>query len=89
MLEAATALGRRMMSEPEPVSGIEKGFRLCTGRKPNPPEAQRLYQLLGELRIHYEKQPTQAVKLGGDAPRAAWTLLGNVLLNLDETITKE
>lgn len=89
MMEAAVALGQRMCAKPED-EGIAYGFRLCTGRKPAAPETQRMKRLLGEMRAHFANRPaSETAKLGGSAEQAAWTMLGNVLLNLDETITKE
>ena len=33
--------------------------------------------------------PKAAKELSGTPERSAWTMVGNVLLNMDETITKE
>ena len=40
-------------------------------------------------RAHAARLAAEAEKLGGDPATAAWTMVANVLLNLDETITKE
>jgi hypothetical protein len=76
--EAAQALGRRMVDEggSEDRARIDYGFRACVSRHPKPAELDRLLSYLADERD----------KLG---PDAAWTMLGNVLLNLDETLTKE
>ena len=83
---------------------VEAAFRACTGRKPSSAESSRLKSLLVSLRAKYRKDPEAARKLVASAataegPKAAlkrrtpedaaaWIMLCNVLLNLDETITK-
>jgi hypothetical protein len=100
-VEASGALARRMMTE---VKGGEKerlthGFRLCVARTPTDRETAILLKLYTENLEKYRQDPTAAKALakGGlaeapknlDAPQlAAWTVVANVLLNLDETITK-
>lgn len=87
MLAAAQALGDRMIREggPDPLG---YGFRLATGRRPEAGERARLAALKSRLVSRYRAKPAEAAKLGGPE-RAAQTLVANVLLNLDETITKE
>jgi hypothetical protein len=77
-LETAKALGERMWKEggPDDASRIAHGFKLCTGRAPTPKESNVLLTML-----HRHEQ-----KKTGLAPQ---TLVARVLLNLDETITKE
>lgn len=77
-METAKALGARMWKEGggDDASRIAYGFKLCTGRAPTAEESS---VLLAMLRRHGQKQ-------GEPAPR---TLIARVLLNLDETITKE
>jgi hypothetical protein len=83
---------------------VEAAFRACTGRMPTAAESSRLKSLLTSLRAKYRKDPAAARKLVASAataegPKAAlkrrtpedaaaWIMLCNVLLNLDETITK-
>ncbi len=89
-LEAAKGLANRMLADPDmdTLARIELGFRLCTGRRPSVAEAQRLASLAASLRNAYEKDPKHAERLAGSAESAVWTMIGSVLLNLDETITK-
>lgn len=77
-LETAKALGERMWKEggADDTSRIAHGFKLCTGRAPTSKESDVLLTML-----HRQEQ-----KKGGLAPQ---TLVARVLLNLDETITKE
>jgi hypothetical protein len=72
-LEAAEALGQRMEKE-----GIAVGFQLCTARTPSESELSALNALLKR-----EQQRAQADAL------KPMTVVARVLLNLDETITKE
>ena len=80
--EAARALMGRLAKEggSDPRSRIDYGYRLVTGRHAKPDELNYL--------IKYEAEE-EAKKGGGDAETSAWTMVANVLLNLDETITKE
>jgi hypothetical protein len=76
--EMAAALGARMATAGGPVANrVGTGFLHCTGRHPEPEETARLEALFrGEL-------------AAGAAEPSAWRAVGRVLLNLDETITRE
>jgi hypothetical protein len=100
-VDPAAALARRMLGE---VKGSEEeraihGFRLCVARQPNKIELSHLLNLYRDSLEKYRKDPTAAKALatsGLPAPPkemdvaelAAWTVVANVLLNLDETVTK-
>ena len=97
---AAKALAGRIFKEapPDPRSRVEHGFRLCVARKPSPAEVDRLLTWLNNERQSFESRVADATRLARDrlagidashAEFAAWTMLSNVLLNLDETLTKE
>ncbi len=89
MLVAAKALAEKMSATGKSErEKIVTGFRLCTGRRPNDAEIARLSTLLTRLRVRYQTDQEAAKKLSGDADSAAWTVVANVLLNLDETLTK-
>ncbi|MEZ5385495.1 MAG: PSD1 and planctomycete cytochrome C domain-containing protein [Prosthecobacter sp.] len=77
-MEAAKALGQRMWKEggTTDAARIAHGFKLCTGRSPTPKESG---VLLDMLQRHHAKT--------GEIDSR--TLVARVLLNLDETITKE
>jgi hypothetical protein len=100
-VEAAQALGRRMVKEGGPTveSRLTFGFRLCLARPPQEKELKRLVVLYEQARGKYAGTPAEAMKLtteplgplpaGMDATdMAAWTVVGNVLLNLDEMFAK-
>lgn len=77
-MEAALALGERMMRDggPDKASRVTLGFRLCTGRAPTEKEKNLLIVLWNRQEQQSSGIPAQAV-------------VARVLLNLDETITKE
>lgn len=97
-LEAAQALARRMASAGGSAADKARhGFRLCLARPPGDGELAGLLALHERTRERFESAPDQAKILStrplGDAPEgtdladlAAWTVVGNVLLNLDETL---
>jgi hypothetical protein len=100
-VEAAQGLARRIAREggPSPADKVRYGFRLCLARPPSDAETARLVQLFEKSRQRFTKQPEAARKLatepigplpaGGDAVQlAAWTAVGNVLLNLDELLMR-
>ncbi len=77
-MAASKALGERMWKEggSDDASHIAYGFQLCTGRQPT---AKESIVLLDMLKRHQPK--------AGEID--SHTLVARVLLNLDETITKE
>ena len=85
---AARGLARRMLDRKSSTERVRLGFMACTGRKPTAAETYRLEALANKLSQQYRDKPDAAKKLGGDAQFAAWTMVANVLLNLDETVTK-
>jgi cytochrome c553 len=90
-LEAARGLAKRMWAEagPSVPRQIELAFRYCTARKPTQKELYRLEDLYSKVIRKYESRQAAARKLAADPESAARTLVANVLLNMDETITKE
>jgi hypothetical protein len=89
--EAAQALARRMIGEggTDPKSRIDYGYRLCTGRHAKPDEVEYLTKWESQQRQQFGTAPQNAKSVGGDADTAAWTMVANILINLDESITKE
>jgi hypothetical protein len=98
--EAARALAGRMTTEPGAGESARSraafGFLVVLSREPSPAEVDRLVALYESERAHYESRPGEAADVAGPASapaasldRAAWTIVANVLLNLDETVTKQ
>jgi hypothetical protein len=76
---------------------VIRAFRMVTSRRPTPEEVDRI---IASYRAHLERFRTDrdaaarvvkdyAVDEVDPAEQAAWTLVANALLNLDETLTKE
>ena len=91
-------LGGVEASEAQVRSRIRQMFRRCTGRVPEPSEIPLLEDALNAFQERYAAAPEDAAKLlaAGDSPLpdgiepatlAAWTMLGNALMALDETIS--
>jgi hypothetical protein len=100
-VEASQALARRMVSSggSTPHDRAVYGFRLCVARPPLPEELARLIQLYEQSLAHFAQNAAEAQKLATDplgpaptemnvAELAAWTVVSNVLLNMDETLMK-
>jgi mono/diheme cytochrome c family protein len=89
--EMAQSLAKRMVTEGGngDSSRVDYGFRLVTARTPKPGEKDRLLTWLHNERSYFAAHPDEAAKMTGNAELAPWTMLGNVLLNLDEMLTKE
>lgn len=95
-VEAAQALGRRMAGAKGDLSEkLRLGFQSCVARPPSAKESERLKQLYQTALKRYTAAPELAAKMATEplgplpeksnpAEYAAWTLVGNVLLNLDE-----
>ena len=98
--ECARGLATRILAEGgNDTQRLTRGFRIVTSRRPNALELAILARTLNQHRADYRKNPAAAKKLLaiGEAPQdsgldvsehAAWTVLSNLLLNLDETVTK-
>lgn len=100
-VEAARKLGERIMKEggADASSRLEFAFRLCLVRPPTAQERGRLLALHQKMLERYRHAPASAALLlsVGESSRdpsldaaelAAWTALSNVLLNLDEMVTR-
>ncbi|MBI3864595.1 MAG: PSD1 domain-containing protein [Planctomycetia bacterium] len=97
--ECSQALGRRMIAERagDPAGRVAFAFELCVGRPPGDAEAQELGRLYAEFRALAEADLGAAGKLAGEpkpaeadlANTAAAIALARILLNLDETVTRE
>jgi hypothetical protein len=98
-VEAARKLAERvMLAAPDSRGRIVQAFRLVTGRVPDEREIQALQALYDSQLAVYRGAPGDAERLlrVGESPKgpldpmelAAWTVVANAILNLDEAITK-
>jgi hypothetical protein len=104
-LECARALGQKTLREGGATDAdrIVYAFRRCLARKPSEKEVAALMKLLERQTLRFgdgkenpwdlaaadPKQPPTLPASATPAQLAAWTAVSRVLLNLDETITKE
>jgi len=101
-LEAARVLAERMMKEGGSTAEqrIAFAFRLATGRLPSAAESRVLADSLHYSLDKFQTRPDSAIKYlnVGEHPRdqaidaeelAAYTTIASLIINLDETVTKE
>jgi Protein of unknown function (DUF1553) len=99
-VEAAQSLARRIAAGGKtPEQRVEFAFRTCLSRPPQDVELQRLLKLYEQSLADFKADADAAKKMAteplGPAPEgadvadlAAWTVVSNVLLNLDEMFMK-
>ncbi|GAA5506697.1 DUF1553 domain-containing protein [Novipirellula caenicola] len=99
-IEAAQALARRTVAAAETTeSRIRFIFQTTLIRNPYPAEITRIAQLVEEVRSAFSDDPDAAKQMATDpigavpegvdvVDLAAWTVVGNVMLNLDELLMK-
>lgn len=99
-IEIAQALGERLfLSGDAPQARIEYGLQLCLVRPPQPEQIEPLLKLYESELAFYKAHPEEAEKLLENplkpisaqydkAELAAWTIIANVLLNMDGVLTK-
>lgn len=100
-IEACQSLARKIVAEGG-ATAKEKaayGFRRCLTRPPSGAELDRLVALFEESQKRYKADAKRATAMATDplgpapagmdpAELAAWTVVGNVLINLDEMFMK-
>jgi hypothetical protein len=98
-IEASAALARRVMTEVKGnAARAIHGFRLCVSRKPSAKEQELVLALFAANLEKFRKDSEAAKEMVAHGPAlppgweaaelAAWTVVANIWLNLDETITK-
>ncbi len=99
-LEAAQALSRKIAtSGTDPEQRVAFAFQACLSRPPSEVENARIVKLYEQSLVDFLNDDTAAKKMAteplGAAPEgtnvaelAAWTVVANVLLNLDEMFMK-
>ena len=95
-MECARALGRMAArQEAPPASRGEALFRRCLTRPPSKEELEKLVRFYYAQLARFTSGELKAGDIVGTgegedlSEQAAWTTVSRVLLNLDETITKE
>ncbi len=101
-VEAARKLAERILRDggASAEARLRHGYRLVLGRDPKPAEARALTAAAADFQARYKDDGKSAEALlgHGEAPRdqafaapdlAAWTGVASILLNLDETVTRE
>jgi prophage DNA circulation protein len=98
-VEFAQALAVRILEEGSQPDNerVEQAFRYCLARTPTREESSRLLELLHKELAALEAAPDEAAAIvnrngipeADVVELAAWTTVSRVLLNLDETITRE
>jgi hypothetical protein len=99
--EAARALAERVIAEggQDDASKLQWLFRTVLSRKPDAKESPMLTASLAKQRALYQNDPKAAEKailVGESTPKkiappaetAAWALIANLVLNLDETVSR-
>ena len=97
--DAALGLGRRLLRAADtPAARLERGMRLCVARAPSAAELAELGALHARARAEFAADPAAARRLVQDPEidttgldpieLAALVVVANVLLNLDETVTR-
>lgn len=98
--EAARNFAQQLLLQERNMdSRITRAFRSTTGRYPTAQEAEIIHQALDRHLAEYQARPEEAklaITYGESKPNptlnptelAAWTMVTNLLLNLDEMVTK-
>jgi len=99
--DAARGLAKRILAEAasEAEARAVYGFRLCVSRQPRAEELEQIITLYKQQLEWFrrDERAAQQIVKGDVAPPAeidraelaAWIVVSNMLLNLDETLTKE
>ena len=99
-VEDARAMAQRvLLAKSNDPARIDYAFRLATGRPPTTKETEIVESFLADARSRYRSDAADAKRTLaiGESPRdprvpvgehAAWTLVCNLILNLDETLTQ-
>jgi hypothetical protein len=99
-VEAARKLAERIITESaETSTRIDRAYQLCTSRKASPPEHAVIKKLLEDERRRFTESPESAkqfLAVGeslkstsiSEIDLAAWSVICQMILNLDETLTR-
>ena len=99
--EMARGLARLVLqgAGPDASSRAAYGFRLCVSRHPKPREIETLLRLHEKELTRFRQNPQAVAEVIKESKGlsegldpiefSAWTVVSNLLLNMDETLTKE
>ena len=99
-VEAARNLAARILKgESDDGKRVDLAYRLCTSRPVSQREQAIVLELLKDQRQRFNDSPESAEQLlgVGESPRdssiqpaehAAWTVISQMIMNLDETLTR-
>ena len=100
-VEAARALAQRLIKQGgnNTLSRIDYGFRLALSRPATQEESRVIERVLADQLTRFRNDPGKAKEFltVGEIPRdetidpidhAAWMVIGQLLLNMDETLTR-
>jgi hypothetical protein len=99
--DAAKGFARRVLAEApaQEQARLSYGFQLCLSRRPEAGELDRLTAFYEQQLKHFRQDRKAAEDVTQGSPKtsspcdvselAAWTMVSNVLLNMDQTLTKE
>jgi hypothetical protein len=90
-MECAQALGQKALTEGGATDAdrLTYAFRRCVARAPSAGESEELLTLLKKQKERFAKPGAKLPAGVTSADAAAWAVVARVLLNLDETVTKE
>ncbi len=99
-VEAARKLAERLLKDEPSDQRLNHAFEIVLARRPSTSETTLFNKALSHFSSYYRDHPQDAAQYlsAGESPRdtalpaadlAAWTAVSSLLLNLDETITKE
>ena len=97
-VEFSQAMAARVLAESKnDDQRIQRAFRYCLSRSPSAEEKERLRKLLDDEITALKRAPEDVKQIIGSKPPenvdrvqfAAWKTVSRVILNLDETITRE
>jgi hypothetical protein len=101
-VEAAQAMANKLMTQgpKDPIGRAKMAFRLCVARQPEAKELGSILNFYDAQKKRFENKEVDAAQVALPDPSkppkdmdlpelAAWTTVSRVMLNLDETLTRE
>jgi hypothetical protein len=99
--EAARCLAERLLrdGDRDDADKIDRLFEWVVARRPDDAERQSVLRVVNQMRQRWTAAPDEAVRVASSGERwrdasldptevATWALVSNLILNLDETLTR-